>query len=99
MDFHVLLAKFDFIFLVVLLEKTMAVANALVNYTNFFYQKYGHFVKSLERDRSNISLDSTAQGEHYFQYCEEKKYRKSLRNILLLVSEIYDFNMSKRFDI
>lgn len=83
--------------------------DALVNDTNFFYQKYGRFVKSLERDQLNITLDSSAQGEYFailFSIFWREKIQKVIPEYVYVcirklwfqnVKKVWYFTLSKIF--
>ena len=65
-----------------------------------YHQKYGAFVNDLNRGGLTIPGDSACQWSFYFyvMFREVANYtcRKSLCNILMIISELYGFNMERK---
>lgn len=66
--------------------------------TFFYYEKYGDFLKDLNRGGLTIPSDCICQWVEYsyilFHYIASFTCRKSLCSILLNISEFYNFNVS-----
>ena len=65
-----------------------------------YYKKYGSFTDNLNRGGLSIPGDSACQWTIFsyiiFKVVADHVCRKSLSNVLMLVSELHMFNMNKR---
>ena len=66
----------------------------------FYYEQYGNFLKDLNRGGLHIPYDAACQWVVYsyamFKVLAEVCCRTSLCNTLVLISEMYGFNMDQR---
>ena len=71
----------------------------LFNQTTFYHQKYGSYTDRLDRGGLNIPSDCACQWSFFsfviFKVVKDKVCRKSLCNLMMLVSEFYSFGMEK----
>ena len=72
----------------------------LLEHTAFYYEKFGKYIKSLDRGGLKIPSDTTCQWVFFsfilFHTVKEKVCRKSLSRIFMLVSEFYFFDMAQK---
>ena len=72
----------------------------LLEHTAFYYEKFGKYIKSLDRGGLKIPSDTTCQWVLFsfilFHTVKEKVCRKSLSRIFMLVSEFYFFDMAQK---
>ena len=72
----------------------------LLGTTTFYFQKYGKFTNSLDRGGLKVPTDTACQwtffGYIMFNAVKEVVCRKSLTNLLMIISDIHTFNMERR---
>jgi hypothetical protein len=77
--------------------------NELLNDTSFYFQLYGDYTKTMDRGGLSIPLDCCAQWVFfcYIIFEIEKNHicRKSLCNIFMMISDIYNLNMLKKHSV
>ena len=68
--------------------------------TTFYFQKYGEYTDFLDRGGLNIPIDSTVQWVFFshimFNAVKDKVCRKSLINVLVLISDMHSFNIKRK---
>ena len=73
---------------------------AILELTTFYHQRFGSITDSLDRGGLNIPSDCACQWTFFsyimFNVVKDKVCRKSLCNLLMVVSEFYSFTMEKR---
>lgn len=71
----------------------------LFNCTSFYFQKYGTYTKTLDRGGMNVPTDKACQWTFFcfamFNSVKNLVCRKSLANIMMMVSETYGFEMQR----
>ena len=71
----------------------------LLELTTFYQQKFGSITDSLDRGGLNIPSDCACQWTFFsyimFNIVKDKVCRKSLCNLLIVVSEFYSFTVEK----
>ena len=72
----------------------------LLEVTMFYFQKYGSFTSSLDRGGMKVPTDKAGRLAFFsfilFNTVEDKFCRKSLTNLLVLVSQMHTFNMTRK---
>ena len=72
----------------------------LLGQTNYYFQRYGDYVKSLDKGGLNIPSDIACQWAIFsyiiFDSVKDNVCRHSLTNILLYVSEFFEFEMQRQ---
>ena len=72
----------------------------LFNATTFYYQKYGEYTSQLDRGGLNVPVDNAVQWVFFcnilFNNVKDRICRKSLINLLVLVSQMHTFNMTRK---
>ena len=68
--------------------------------TTFYHQKYGKYTDTLDRGGLNIPIDSTVQWVFFshimFNCVKDSVCRKSLINIMVMISDIHTFNIKRK---
>ena len=81
-------------------DESLSENELLIGYTNFYYEKYGQLIKTLDRGKLKVPTDQACQWTFFcfvvFHAVKSEVCRKSLCNIFDLVSEFYEFNMNKK---
>jgi hypothetical protein len=68
--------------------------------TNYYYQRYGSFTDEINRGGLKLPGDSICQWTFFsyviFHMVAGETCRKSLSNLLMLISELHNFNLTRR---
>ena len=71
----------------------------LFNTTTFYFKKYGTYTKSLDRGGLKVPSDKACQWTFFsfmmFNSVKKLVCRKSLANIMMMISEAYNFEMKR----
>ena len=85
------------------MEKDCPCEEEIFNDTTFYYQEYGDFLKEIEHSDLKIPPDTTVEWVFFsfimFNVVKLKVCRNSLFNILMLISEMCNFNMKREHGI